>query len=139
MTRPTLYLLDTNICIYTMKNSPPQVGQQLLVATQAGHSVGISSITAHELWYGVRRSTQVESNRVKLEKLVALLDLYDFNDAAAQRSGEIRASLQAAGTPIGPYDVLIAGHAQSLGAVLVTNNTREFRRVEGLKVEDWTV
>lgn len=137
MIRPTLYLLDTNIVIFTMNNAPQQVAQRLEQVTGAGHLVGLSSITLHELWFGVYKSGRVTHNTARLHALLKTLDVYPFDDAAAEQSADIRATLRSAGKPIGPYDGLIAGHAHSLGAVLVTNNLGEFSRVERLNVEDW--
>ena len=143
MTRPRpngsgLYLLDTNICIFTMNRRPEEVGRRIERATAAGHRLGISSVTLHELWYGVRRSSRPEGNAERLSALVRTLDVFDFGPDAAEAAAGIRATLAGSGTPIGPYDVLIAGHALSLGAPIVTNNLGEFARVPGLRCEDWT-
>ena len=100
--------------------------------------VGISSITLAELWHGVAKSRSPEGNGVALEELLLPLEVIDFGEAAALAYGAVRASLEKAGTPIGAMDTLIAAHAVSLGATLVTNNTREFRRVKPLNVVDWT-
>ncbi|WP_104989577.1 type II toxin-antitoxin system VapC family toxin [Deinococcus sp. NW-56] len=134
---PTLYLLDTNICIYTMNRRPEAVRRRLEETAAAGHALGLSSVTWHELWYGVRRSAQPEANAARLGALAGALDLYPFGDDAAERAARIRAELSRQGRSIGPYDVLIAGHALSLGATLVTHNVGEFGRVQGLSVEDW--
>ena len=133
-----LYLLDTNICIFAMNHRPAVVLERLEHTLERGHLLGISSITLHELWYGVHRSTRVAFNEARLEAFCATLDIYLFDEAAAEHAGECRATLMSAGTPIGPYDLLIAGHALALGAVLVTNNAAEFGRIRGLKLEDWT-
>lgn len=133
----TLYLLDTNICIFTMNQRPLWVGQKLQQATESGHTIGISSVTLHELWYGVQRSTRLEANSKRLETLITELALFHFEAEAAKRAAEARATLSKNGQPIGPFDVLIAGHALALDAVLVTNNMREFERIEDLKLEDW--
>ena len=103
------YMLDTNICIYAIKHKPPEVIKNFL--KHDPDDMCISSITYGELMHGVEKSQAVERNRVDLERK---------------------------GTPIGPMDMLIAGHARSEGLILVTNNTREFFRVEDLEVEDWT-
>lgn len=133
-----LYLLDTNICIFTMNRRPEQVGRRMGEVTAAGHRLGISSVTLHELWYGVRRSGRPEHNAARLSALVGTLDVFDFGPDAAEAAAGIRAALAGNGSPIGPYDVLIAGHALSLGARVVTNNLGEFARVPGLPCEDWT-
>ncbi|GAA5513811.1 tRNA(fMet)-specific endonuclease VapC [Deinococcus carri] len=138
MTPPLLYLLDTNICIFTMNRRPEQVGRRMREVTAAGHQLGISSVTLHELWYGVRRSGRPEQNAARLSTLVQTLDVFDFGPEAAEAAAGIRAALAGSGSPIGPYDVLIAGHAQSLNALVVTNNLGEFARVPGLHYEDWT-
>ena len=138
MTRPALYLLDTNICVYTMNQHPEQVERRVDAMTEAGHLIGISSITLHELWFGIYKGERVQFNTTRLQNLVATLDVYPLDDAAAQLAADLRTTLRRLGQPIGPYDMLIAGHALSLDAVLVTNNTREFSRVAGLTLEDWT-
>lgn len=139
MTRPQLHLLDTNTCIYIMNEEPQQVRDKMLHATMSGHVLGISSITLHELWLGVWRSSRQATNSGRLSRFVSGLHVFPFDDAAAEISSEVRATLLGLGQPIGPYDMLIAGHTLSLSAVLVTNNTKEFSRVAGLKFEDWTV
>ncbi|CAM3716848.1 Ribonuclease VapC [Deinococcus saxicola] len=138
MTRPALYLLDTNTCIYTMNRRPEVVERRVDEATEAGHEIGISSITLHELWFGIYRSDRVPVNTRTLQNLIATLHVYNFDGVAANMAAGLRATLKNAGRPIGPYDGLIAGHTLSLNAVLVTNNTGEFSRVAGLNHEDWT-
>ena len=129
------YLLDTNICIYIIKRSPPLVRERF-AQLQVG-DVGISSLTYCELEYGVARSTRPEANQAALTEFLAPLEILDFPAAAAVPFGTVRAHLKAAGTPIGNYDLLIAAHAMQAGLTLVTNNTREFARIPGLHVEDW--
>lgn len=129
------YLLDTNICIYIIKRSPPELYarfQKLKVG-----DVGVSAITYCELQFGVARSSRPEENQLALTEFLSPLEVLDFPSAAAVQFGKIRARLQNAGTPIGGYDLLIAAHALHEGLILVTNNTREFRRVPDLKVENW--
>jgi len=100
----------------------------------------VSSIVAYELWYGVRRSQRKEANTQRLEVFLAgPLEWTPFDDDDARAAGDVRAELEAAGTPIGAYDVLLAGQARRRGATLVTSNVREFGRVAGLKWEDWAV
>ena len=100
--------------------------------------VGVSSVTAAELFYGAEKSAVPEQNREALSRFLLPLEVLAFGDEAAAAYGRVRAALEKAGTPIGPLDALIAAHAVSLGVTLVTNNTREFSRVPGLEVEDWT-
>ena len=91
-----------------------------------------------ELAYGAEKSAAVARNQAVVEGFLARLDVLDYDLAAADSTGQLRAELARAGTPIGPYDAMIAGHARSRGLILVTNNTREFARVPGLRLEDWT-
>ncbi len=121
-----------------MNRQPEKVTRKVEEVADAGHTLGISTVTLHELWFGVHNSGRAAFNAKRLQDLVAALDVYPFDDPAAELSAELRAGLKAKGTPIGGFDTLIAGHALSLHAVLVTNNTREFGRVAGLKLEDWT-
>ena len=129
------YMLDTNICIYEKKKKP-----KIVIANIMAHDpddICISSITYAELMHGVEKSQSVEKNRFALSLFLSAIEIRDFHALAAEEYGRIRAVLEKRGTPIGPLDLLIAGHAKSEGCVLVTNNIREFQRVEGLKVEDW--
>lgn len=129
------YLLDTNICIVLIRQKSAKVLQRLI--SQSPGDVGISSITLAELVYGVEKSAQVEQNRAALQQFILALELADFNQPAAAVYGEIRVGLERAGQVIGSMDMLIAAHAISLDAILVTNNVREFQRVNGLVLEDW--
>lgn len=108
-----------------------------LTAYRAGE-VLVSSVTAAELWYGVERSQHRLQDEKALRQFLMPLDVVPFDEEAAAFYGGVRASLERDGTPVGPLDTMIAAHALSLGAVLVTNNMREFSRVQGLHVEDWT-
>jgi tRNA(fMet)-specific endonuclease VapC len=128
------YLLDTNIVIYTMKNRPEQVRSYF--KAQQGR-IGISSVTLGELVFGAEHSQQVERNLADIEALTARLEVLPFDDAAAYHFGQIRAELYRIGRPIGPYDMMIAGHARACGLKLVTNNVKEFKRVQGLIIENW--
>ncbi|MDR2088060.1 MAG: type II toxin-antitoxin system VapC family toxin [Clostridiales Family XIII bacterium] len=128
------YLLDTNICIFTMKQVPGVV-ERFRSARKAG--IAISSVTLAELEFGVYNSKAPERNRNALLAFSTLVKILPFDIPASSEYGKIRAALGKAGTPIGALDTLIAAHAKSLKLILVTNNTREFRRVEGLFVEDW--
>lgn len=128
------FMLDTNICIYLIKNDPSRV-----IARLKRHDlgeVGISSISAAELAYGVAKSGS-ERNRAALEKFLLPLEIAPFDEKAAWFYGDLRAILERAGTPIGPLDTQIAAHALSIGCTLVTNNVREFERVPQLQVENW--
>ena len=129
------YLLDSNICIALIRKKPPKILKTL--AAMAAGDVGISSITLAELRYGAAKSADEGKNAAALEEFLLPLEIADFDAAAALSYGRVRASLEKAGMPIGPLDTQIGAHALSLGATLVTNNLREFRRISGLKVEDW--
>jgi tRNA(fMet)-specific endonuclease VapC len=129
------YLLDTNICIYLIKNRPPEVPRQF--RRHDPSQVGISTITVFELEYGAEKSSQGSRARKALARFIAPLGILDLDLRAAREAARIRARLERAGTPIGPYDLLIAGMAKSNGLALVTNNTREFERIEGLSLENW--
>lgn len=133
-TRNRHYLLDTDTCIYIINQRPPAVFDRFR-QHRAGE-VGVSSITVAELVFGVEKSGSGR-NRAALEKFLIPLEIMSFDAEAAARYGEVRAALERNGTPIGGMDTLIAAHALSLGAVLVTNNLREFQRVEGLAIENW--
>jgi tRNA(fMet)-specific endonuclease VapC len=129
------YLLDTNICIYLIKIRPHQVLEKFN-AYSVGE-IGVSSITVAELQYGVRKSQHPVKNQQALRQFLLPLVIADFDEQAANAYGEVRAVLEAQGTPIGPLDTLIAAQAISLDVTLVTNNVREFSRVQGLRFENW--
>ena len=129
------YMLDTNICIYAIKHKPEKVFQRLQALDP--EDVCVSSVTYAELVHGVEKSAAVEKNRVALLTLLANIEILDFDVNAADCYGKIRADLEKKGTPIGPLDMMIAGHAQSLGYTVVTNNVKEFSRVKNLKIENW--
>lgn len=128
------YLLDTNICIYVINTRPLAVLAQFLAHEMDG--LGISVITASELYWGVSKSGSVR-NQTALDKFLSPLTVISYDQSAARKYGELRAYLDKQGTPIGPLDMQIAAHALALGVTLVTNNVREFERVPGLKVENW--
>lgn len=130
------YMLDTNICIYAIKHKPEKVFQKLQEVDP--ENVCVSSVTYAELVHGVEKSVAVEKNRLALTLLLANIEILDFNVEAADCYGKIRADLEEKGTPIGPLDIMIAGHAQSLGYTVVTNNVKEFSRVNNLHIENWT-
>jgi tRNA(fMet)-specific endonuclease VapC len=127
-------MLDTNIVIYTIKNRPEQVRQAFI---QQEGQMCISSVTWGELVYGAERSSQPERNLGDIEGLAARLEVVPFDDQAATHFGQLRAELYEIGKPIGPYDMMIAGHARALGLILVTNNMKEFERVPGLRLVNW--
>ena len=129
------YMLDTNICIALIKRKPPKALRRF-DRLSAG-DVGISTITLAELRYGIAKSQHVEKNRQALEEFLLPLEVADFDEKAASAYGAVRADLEDAGRLIGPLDTQIGAHALSLDTVLVTDNTTEFRRIKGLKVENW--
>ena len=129
------YMLDTNICIYVIKHKPVTVFQKLKNINP--EDVCISSVTYAELVHGVEKSAAVEKNRLALSMLLANMEILDFDVDAADCYGKIRAALEKKGTPIGPLDMMIAAHAQSLGYTVVTNNVKEFSRVSALQIENW--
>lgn len=130
-----IYMLDTNICIYAMKKRPERVLQRL--KSELDNGVCISSITLAELEYGMKHSSNPAKNEQSLLRFLVPFSVLPFGSAAASEYGEIRAYLQSRGTPIGPLDMLIAGHAKAEKLILVTNNVREFERVPGLEIENW--
>jgi tRNA(fMet)-specific endonuclease VapC len=127
------YLLDTNAVIALLNDSGPKTAKQ--AQKHRTGDVGISSIVAHELYYGAFKSKRTASNVALLDALQ--FEILEFDQDDARQAGEVRALLAMRGTPIGPYDVLIAGQARARGLILVTRNTREFARVPDLAIEDW--
>ncbi len=130
------YMLDTNICIYAIKYKPDTVIKKFL--SHDPEELCISTITYAELMHGVEKSIAVERNRIAMSLFLSPITILQFDEHAAEEYGRIKAELEKKGTPIGSMDTLIAGHAKSRGLILVTNNIREFNRVVGLTVEDWT-
>ena len=128
------FLVDTNLCIRVLRDRPQGLRQRF---NEEASSLSISSIVLYELLHGAAKSARPLENRHAVEAFAARLEVLDFDDDAAAHAGEIRAELERQGTPIGSYDLLIAGHARSRGLVVVTGNLAEFRRVEGLRCEDW--
>ena len=128
------FMLDTNICIFTIKNRPQQVRE---VFKRHHGQLCISTVTLMELIYGAEKSANPERNLADAEGFAARLEVLKYDQDAAAHTGQLRAELAKAGTPIGPYDQMIAGHARSQGLIVVTNNLREFERVPGLRTEDW--
>lgn len=129
------YMLDTNICIYAIKHKPEKVFQKLQEVDP--EDVCVSSITYAELVHGVEKSAAIEKNRLALSMLFANIEILNFDVDAANCYGKIRADLEKKGTPIGPLDMMIAGHTMSKGYIVVTNNVKEFSRVPNLKIENW--
>lgn len=129
------YMLDTNICIYAIKKRPEKVLYRLKEELYSG--LCISAVTLAELEYGVRHSANPAKNEQALLRFLIPFSVLPFGVDAASEYGEIRSCLQVQGRPIGPLDMLIAGHARVEGMTLVTNNVREFERVPNLKIENW--
>ena len=130
-----IYLLDTNICIYLIKQKPPQILAKFNRYTL--DDLGISAISVAELQYGVQKSRFPAQNQAALEQFLLPLNIVDFDYAAAIAYGRIRAQLEAHGTPIGAMDLLIAAQALSANLTIITNNTREFSRIPSLRVLNW--
>ncbi len=128
-------MLDTNICI-DMLRRPSSPAFKHVKELKVG-DIGISSITLAELEYGVNKSSNPSKNAAMLIEACSTFEIADFDNNAAACYGLVRSSLESNGTPIGPLDTLIAAHAMSLGVILVTNNMREFKRIKGLKLENW--
>ncbi|MFC5384493.1 type II toxin-antitoxin system VapC family toxin [Aquamicrobium segne] len=133
----SLRLLDTNAVISLVARRSDALLRRV-EASEPG-SLAVSSVVAHELYFGAYRSEKIAFNLETLRLLFADLGVLDFDREDARVAGEIRAELKRRGTPIGPYDLLIAGQAKARGHILITNNTGEFSRVAGLQVEDWTI
>ncbi len=129
------YLLDTNICIYIIKKRPPEALEHF--RQRSPRDVAISIITVFELEYGAQKSRYQKRTRDALAKFLAPLNVINLDRSSVRESAAIRAQLEKKGMPIGPYDLLIAGLARSRGMTLVTNNTAEFERVDGLNLENW--
>lgn len=130
------YVLDTNLCVDIMRARSPNALQRL----RAVHprDVCVSSVTLSELEYGACRSSNSEKNRLLIAEFMTPMDILPYDDTCALHYGRVRSELEAKGKPIGPLDTMIAAHALALDATLVTGNEREFRRVSGLRIENWT-
>ena len=129
------FMLDTNICIYIIKQKPAAVLDRFRQTEIS--EISISSITLSELFYGVSKSSIPEQNLMALTQFAAPLEILPFGGEAAQYYGDLRACLEKQGTPIGSLDMLIAAHALSFSITLVTNNEKAFKRVPNLKIENW--
>ncbi|ADU15278.1 type II toxin-antitoxin system tRNA(fMet)-specific endonuclease VapC [Asticcacaulis excentricus] len=128
------YMLDTNLCIRVLRDRPQSIRERF---NAEADGLCISTIVLAEFLHGAEKSDRPAFNRTKVEQFAARLEVIAFGSEAAAHAADIRASLERRGTPIGVYDVLIAGHARSRGLVVVTGNLSEFSRVEGLRSEDW--
>ena len=128
------YLLDSNLCIRLIRERQPSLRARFDAEAAA---LCISSVVLFELEYGAANSGRVVEGRAQVAAFIARLQVLDFDADAARHAGEIRASLRERGQTIGAYDVMIAGHARSKGLIVVTGNLGEFRRVDGLRCEDW--
>jgi len=128
------YMLDTNICIYIMKNHPARIRDRF---NELSGLLCISAITLAELHYGVERSTQQKRNSDDLVQFSGRLDVLPFGAGAAAHYGQLRTELQRAGRPAGALDMMIGAHARSEGLIVVTNNEREFVRMPGVRVQNW--
>jgi len=130
-----MYLLDTNICIYAIKNKPISVLEKIKENSKLG--IYISSLTIAELEYGIENSNRIKENRVSLIKFLSIFNILSFDDKDAIPYGKLKAKLKKEGTIIGPIDMLLVAQALSKDLILVTNNTKEFERIENLKLENW--
>ena len=128
------YMLDTDICIFVLRNRPPELRERF---NQLAETLCLSTIALGELLFGAERSARPSENRLAVEALAARVEVLPFSAAAAAHFGQLRAELTALGAVCGAYDMLIAAHARSDGLTVVTNNLLEFGRVPGLRVENW--
>lgn len=128
------YMLDTNIVIYVIKRRPIEA---LNLFNEHAGQMCISAITMAELWHGVEKSAKVAHNRLQVEDFASRLEVLDYNDKASSHYGDIRAELERKGMIIGENDLHIGAHARSAGLILVSNNLREFDRINGLRTENW--
>jgi len=128
------YMLDTNICIYVIKNRPAGLRERF---NSLADQLCMSAITLAEVIYGAEKSARSVENLAIIEQFAARLDVLSFGERAATHYGQLRAELERAGHPVGIHDMMIGGHARSEGLTLVSNNLREFQRMEGLRLENW--
>ena len=129
-----MYILDTNTLIYFFKGIGNVAG---ILLSKSPKDISIPSIALYELEVGIAKSTKPNKRRKQLKLLISKIDISSFGAKEAEVAAMIRANLESKGTPIGPYDTLIAGTALSINATLITHNTKEFKRVNGLNIEDW--
>jgi tRNA(fMet)-specific endonuclease VapC len=133
------YLLDTNAVVALLRNKPASVRERFRAAEAAGDYLAVPSVVLFELWYGVAKSSHAAENAERLRIFLSgMVDPLGFDDEDAKSAGRVRAALEKGGTPIGPYDLLIAGQALARGLTVVTANVSEFGRVPGLGTVDWT-
>jgi tRNA(fMet)-specific endonuclease VapC len=132
-----MYLLDTNICIFAIKHKPAKVFE--LIKERSKESIYISSLTVAELEFGVQNSEREEQNRIALLKFLSIFKILNFDDADAIAYGRLKVDLRKKGELIGPIDMLLAAQALNKEMLFVTNNVKEFKRVDGLRIEDWSV
>ena len=128
------FMLDTDVCIYVMKNQPERLIERF---TRLAPHLSVSSVSLAELYAGAEKSRRREANIEAIEQFIARIEVLAFGADAARHYGEIRASLESAGQPAGAFDMLIGGHARAENLAVVTNNTREFERMPGVRVENW--
>jgi tRNA(fMet)-specific endonuclease VapC len=128
------YMLDTNLCIRVLRDRPASARRRF---NENAEALSISAVVLMELLHGAAKSARPAENRRAVEQFAGRLEVLPFDDAAADHAADIRADLERKGTPIGAYDLQIAGHARSRGLAVVTGNLGEFRRVAGLRCEDW--
>jgi tRNA(fMet)-specific endonuclease VapC len=132
--------LDTNIVIAAINQRAAAVRQRLMTTLHEGTIVGVPTVVLYELWYGIKKSARAQVNIDALDNFLALdVTPWPFEQEDAEEAGDVRAALERLGTPIGPYDVLIAAQARRRGAILVTANKNEFARVPRLQTQDWTI
>ena len=129
------YLIDTNICIYIMNRRPIEIIHKFKQFDVG--EIGVSTITVSELQYGVAKSKNYRLNEQRIEEFLSPLEILPYDEIAAGIYGDIRLQLEKSGEPIGPLDLLIAAQALNRNLVLITNNDKEFKRVNNLKVENW--
>lgn len=132
-----MYLLDTNTCIFAIKRKPEKVFET--IKEKSTNGIYISSLTVAELEYGVENSSQVKKNRIALLKFISVFNVINFDDSDAINYGRLKAKLKKKGRIIGPIDMLLAAQTLNKDMIFVTNNAREFERVEGLRIEDWSI
>jgi len=132
-----LYMLDTNICSFIIREKPSYIKEKLKQVEKQGDTIVLSSIVVSELLYGAKKKGSDKLTKVVNAFINSFL-IYDFNSSAAKEYANIRTTLESQGNIIGSNDLFIASHAKSLDAILVTNNTREFKRVDGIDIDDWS-
>jgi tRNA(fMet)-specific endonuclease VapC len=128
------HMLDTNICIYVMRDRDP-IPRARFLALEG--KLSVSTVTVGELAYGAEKSGRPKQNLEELDMFLSQVSVLDFDEMAARHYGQLRSELERIGTPCGPYDTQIGAHARSRGLIIVTNNRREFDRMPGLRVENW--